>query len=150
MKAERLHITIFLAIAALTWFIVLLMQGTPVTWEHASPFTSVISVLVLLGIAFEHWLWRQPFLHGWFVKRPDLRGTWRVEVRSSYIDPDAVNVSWSSATWESQSLSKSEAGQNPSRGLRTTYGHQQMPMVSKCLASTRTAAQAADQRDPPS
>ncbi len=88
MKAERLHITIFLAIAAITWFIVLLVQGTPATWEHASPFTTVISVLVLLGIAFERWLWRQPFLHGWFVKRPDLRGTWRVELRSSYIAPD--------------------------------------------------------------
>ena len=88
MKLERLHITVFLAIAVFVWFVVLLIQSTPVTLAHAQPFTTVISVLVLFGIAFEHWLWRQPFLYGWFVKRPDLRGTWRVELQSSYVRPD--------------------------------------------------------------
>ncbi len=85
MKLDRIHITIFVAIAVLVWFAVLKMQRVPVTWAHAQPFTTVVSVLFFLGIAFEHWLWRHPLLHGWLVKRPDLRGTWRVELRSSYI-----------------------------------------------------------------
>ena len=88
MKLERLHITVFLAVAALVWLVFLLMQSTPVTLAHAQPFTTVISVLVLFGFAFEHWLWRQRFLNGWFVKRPDLRGTWRVELKSSYVRLD--------------------------------------------------------------
>ena len=37
MRLERLHITLFVIIAALIWRIVLLFQGTTVTWEHAQP-----------------------------------------------------------------------------------------------------------------
>ena len=87
MKLERLHITVFLGLAALVWWLVLLAQGTRVGWEHLRPFSVVVGVLVILGLAFEFLLWRQPWLHGWFVKRPDLRGTWRVELQSDWIDP---------------------------------------------------------------
>jgi hypothetical protein len=88
MRFERLHITIFLAVAVLVWWIVLVLQGTPVTLAHIRPFSAVVATLVGLGLLFELVLWRTRFLHGWFVKRPDLRGTWRVELRSSYIKPD--------------------------------------------------------------
>lgn len=87
MKIERIHIIVFLAIATLVWWVTLLLQDTPVTWEHGNPFTVVVFVLGLLGFVFNHFLWRLPILHGWFVKRPDLRGTWRVELQSSYINP---------------------------------------------------------------
>ena len=88
MKLERLHITAFVIIAAAVWLIVLLCQGTPVSWAHARPLSIVVSIVVGLGLLFELVLWRQPLLHGWFVKRPDLRGTWRVELQSSYIKPE--------------------------------------------------------------
>lgn len=88
MKLERLHITVFVIIAALIWFSVLLCQGTPVTWAHGRPFTIVVSALVVLGVFLEMVLWHQPWLHGWFVKRPDLRGTWKVEIQSSYVRPE--------------------------------------------------------------
>ena len=88
MKLERFHISVFLGIAALVWLGVLLVNGTPVTLAHAHPFTAVVSALVGFGLLFEHVLWRLPLLHGWFVKRPDLRGTWRVEIQSSYIRPE--------------------------------------------------------------
>ena len=87
MKIERFHIMIFLAIAALVWLVVLFLQNTPVTWAHAAPFTMVVTVLGLLAFVFDCYLWRTQFLHGWFFKRPDLRGTWRIELQSSYIDP---------------------------------------------------------------
>lgn len=88
MRLERLHITVFVIIAALIWLIVLLFQGTSVTWAHGKPFSIVVSSLVSLGLLLEYLLWRQPWLHGWFVKRPDLRGTWRVELQSSYVRPE--------------------------------------------------------------
>ncbi len=88
MKLDRLHITAFLAIAVIIWLIVLLCQGTPISWSHARPFSVVVSCLVGLGLLFEFVLWRHSFLHGWFVKRPDLRGTWRVELQSSYVSPE--------------------------------------------------------------
>lgn len=88
MKFERIHIIVSLAIAALVWWITLVLQGTPVTWAHATPFTTVAGFLGAFWLVFNRFLWRLPFLHGWFVKRPDLRGTWRVELQSSYIKPE--------------------------------------------------------------
>jgi len=88
MKLERLHITIFLALAALVWWIVLLLQRTPVTLAHVRPFSAVVATLVGLGLLLDLVLWRTTFLHGWFVRRPDLRGTWRVELQSSCIKPE--------------------------------------------------------------
>lgn len=87
MKIARVHIAVFVAIAALVWWITLVYRGTPVTWEHATPFTVVLSVLGLLGFVFDRYLWRLWLLHGWLVKCPDLSGTWRVKLRSSF-EPD--------------------------------------------------------------
>ena len=91
MKLELLQINVFLAMAVLLWWLVFLAQGTVVGWDHLRPFCTVVGFLVVVGIAFELQLWRHPWLHGWFVKRPDLRGTWRVELQSDWIDP-ATNV----------------------------------------------------------
>ena len=88
MKLERLHISVFLGIAVLAWAVVLLAQGAHVSWEHLQPFGAVVGVLGILSMSLEKVLWRQAWLHGWFVKRPDLRGTWRVELQSDWIDPE--------------------------------------------------------------
>jgi hypothetical protein len=85
LRLERVHIIVFVVIAAAVWLAVLLFQGTSVGWAHAQPFSIVVSSLVGVGLLFEFVLWRQSWLHGWFVKRPDLRGTWRVELQSSYV-----------------------------------------------------------------
>jgi hypothetical protein len=37
--------------------------------------------------AFDLWLWKVPFLHGWFVKRRVIDGIWRVEIRSNWTNP---------------------------------------------------------------
>ena len=86
MTFSRLHITVFLGLAVLVWGVVLLAQGTPITGEHLAPFSTVVGAMVMLGVAFEHTLWHMPWLHGWFVRRPDLRGTWTVELQSDWTD----------------------------------------------------------------
>lgn len=88
MKIERLHITVFVVVAAIVWLAVLLCQGVPVIWAHAQPFSIVVSTLVGLALLLEFVLWRQRWLPRWFVKRPDLRGTWRVELQSTYVRPE--------------------------------------------------------------
>lgn len=88
MRLERLHITAFVILAAGIWLAVLLFRGTPVTWAHAQPLSIVVSSLVGAGVLFEFVLWRQSLLHGWFVNRPDLRGTWRVNLQSGYVGPE--------------------------------------------------------------
>ena len=82
MKLERLHIIVFLGVAVLAWWLVLLAQGSHLVWEHLRPFGAVVGILVILGLGFELVLWHHPWLHGWFVKRPDLRGTWCVTLES--------------------------------------------------------------------
>ncbi|TDK31561.1 hypothetical protein [Luteimonas terrae] len=87
MTLTRLHIVIVLLLAVVVWGVVLLIQGTPISIEHAAPFGIVVGFLGLVALAVEHVLWRQRWLHGWLFCRPDLRGTWLVELQSSYEDP---------------------------------------------------------------
>ena len=86
MRLELLHIRVFLGIAALAWWGILVVQGEQVGWEHLRPFGTVVGVIWLLVWLLEKKLWYKPWLHGWFVKRPDLRGTWRVELQSDWVD----------------------------------------------------------------
>lgn len=88
MNFTRVHIIAFLALSVIAWLAVLQIQGTPVSINHLAPFGTVVGVLAVIALILEHVLWRQPWLHGWFVKRPDLRGTWHVTLQSDWINPD--------------------------------------------------------------
>jgi hypothetical protein len=87
MTWSRLHISVFLALAFAAWAVASWVKGVPMGWGHVGPFGTVVGFLVGVGIVFEHFLWRQRWLYGWFVKRPDLRGTWRGEIKSDWVDP---------------------------------------------------------------
>ena len=84
MNLTRLHISVFLGIAVFVWSIVLLAQGKSPSFEELAPFGIVVTLLSLVALAFEKYLWYQPFLHNWFFTRPDLRGTWKVELQSNW------------------------------------------------------------------
>jgi len=84
---SRLQITIFVGVAVVAWGSVLYLQGTPLSLGLLTPFSIVVGFLVCLGVLFDRFLWRLRLLHGWLVKRPDLRGTWRVDLYSEHIDP---------------------------------------------------------------
>jgi hypothetical protein len=88
MMFTRPQITAALLIAAAAWGAVLFLQGTKLTWEHAAPFTTVVTVLVLVVYAMEHWLWKLKFLQGVLFDRPDIRGTWKVTIQSSWVNPE--------------------------------------------------------------
>lgn len=87
MTFTRLHISVFLAFSVVAWAGVLLIQGAPLNLKYLAPFGTVVGVLAALALLLEHWLWHQSWLHGWFVARPDLRGTWKVTLQSDWIDP---------------------------------------------------------------
>lgn len=87
MTISRLHVSIFLGLAVAVWCAVLWFDSVPMAKGLLGPFSTVVGVLVCLGLLLEHVLWRQSWLHGWFVKRPDLRGTWSVELVSDWKDP---------------------------------------------------------------
>ncbi|GMV19521.1 MAG: hypothetical protein AMXMBFR56_77450 [Polyangiaceae bacterium] len=89
---SRLHLSTILLVAAALWGAMLVFEGVALNGTWFGPFSTVVGVLVLLLAAFDLWAWRLRILHGWFVPRPDLRGTWRVELQSDWKDPvtDAV------------------------------------------------------------
>lgn len=86
MKTTRLQITLFLALAVFAWFALLLIRDTPVTWEHAWPFGTVVALLTGAYAIFERWAWSWGLFQNWFVKRPDFRGTWKVSTETDWID----------------------------------------------------------------
>ena len=88
MKIERVHIAVFVTVTAVLWTFVLWPRDAEVSYTQLLAFAGVISPLSLLGLALEKWLWRSRCLHGWLIKRPDLRGTWRVELQSNYERPE--------------------------------------------------------------
>lgn len=74
------------------WAIILLVSGQQLSSDLLRPLSSVISAVVLLSIAFELWLWKLPLLHGWFVKRPVIEGTWRAQLRSNWKDASGAII----------------------------------------------------------
>ena len=85
MKITRLHVTACLSAAVTIWAMSLLANGIDLSWALLAPFSLVVGALAGLWAAFERVVWRWPWLHGWFVRRPDLRGTWKVTLQSGYI-----------------------------------------------------------------
>ncbi len=89
---SRLHLSAILLVASAIWGGLLLYDGVTIEGSWFHPFSGVVGALVLLLAAFDLWAWRLRFLHGWFVPRPDLRGTWRVELQSDWRDPATDKV----------------------------------------------------------
>jgi hypothetical protein len=70
--------------SAAVWAVILLAGGQQLSSAQLRPLSTATSVVVLLSIAFELWLWKLRFLHGWLVKRPVIDGTWRAEIQSNW------------------------------------------------------------------
>jgi hypothetical protein len=74
---------ITIAVAALVSAGIILSTGGTVNISTAKALASASSVVILILLAFDRWLWRLPGirrLHG----RPILHGTWKAELRTSY------------------------------------------------------------------
>lgn len=85
---SRLHLSTIILVSAILWGGMLIFDGVAVKSTWFRPFSTVVGVLLMLLAIFDIWAWRWRLLHGWFVCRPDLRGTWRVELESSWKNPD--------------------------------------------------------------
>lgn len=88
----KTHISAFIALTIALWLLVLLVQGTPLTAEFLKPFGIVSTIMTGIYFIFDKYLWSCKLFKGWYVKRPDLRGTWRVELQSSWINPETNEV----------------------------------------------------------
>jgi predicted pore-forming effector associated with SMODS systems len=84
----RTHITTLLVLAVVVWGTTLLLLGLPVTWQYIAPFTLTVTVLTGACLVFDRWCWRWSLFRGWFVKQPDIQGTWKARLVSNWIDPE--------------------------------------------------------------
>ncbi|WP_440616406.1 hypothetical protein [Cysteiniphilum sp. 6C5] len=89
----RLHISSFIAFTIFIWLIVLWIQGVPVlSLEFIKPFSLVVGVIMLFFTIFNRHAWSWKIFKGWYVNRPDLRGTWELELNSNWLDPNTQAV----------------------------------------------------------
>lgn len=72
---------------AVVWAVLLLAAGAALPNGFLKPISTVVGAVVLLLGLFERWLWPWRAFRGWLVKRPDVRGTWSVELHSNWSDP---------------------------------------------------------------
>ncbi len=84
---RRLHLSAVILVAGVFWGGMLVLEGVAVTGALLRPFSTVVGALMLVLAAFDLWGWRWRLLRGWFVFRPDLRATWRVELQSDWKGP---------------------------------------------------------------
>ena len=88
MMLTRVHIASFIGLTIIVWLLALWIQGQPVlTAQFLRPFGIVVGVIVTIVGVFSRWAWAWPFFRGWYVKRPDLRGTWKAEIQSNWKNP---------------------------------------------------------------
>lgn len=85
---SKLHLTTLLFISAFVGGIVLLATGVAVKISWLSSVSATITVISLLLLGFQKWFWRWRFLHGWFVEKTDINGTWKVTLKSTWKDPN--------------------------------------------------------------
>lgn len=86
---SRLHISSFIALTIGVWLIALWAQGMPVlSVKFLKPFGIVVGIISVVVAIFNKYAWAWPLFRSWYVKRPDIRGTWKVELQSNWIDPD--------------------------------------------------------------
>lgn len=85
----RLHISSFIGLTIAVWLLALWHQGMPVLKaDFVQPFGTVVGLITFIVTIFNKYLWSWKIFKGWYVKRPDLRGTWKVELKSSWVNPE--------------------------------------------------------------
>jgi hypothetical protein len=74
----------FVALAA-----ILLVQGRPMrASDLASAFSYVVTCVAFALLAWERVFWSWRIFRPWLTSRPDLRGTWKGQLQSSWTDGD--------------------------------------------------------------
>jgi len=86
----RIKLHIQFGIFAVIWISLLLAGGTTSLLDLANmakKFPQAVTVYAVLVLLFTKWAWRWKIFRGWLVKIPDIQGTWRGLIVSTWTDP---------------------------------------------------------------
>ena len=81
------QIRVVIAIILAVWAAIAWIQGQPFPQHLATSFSYSVTVTTSALLLWDRWLWRWPGLRA-LASRPDLRGTWRGELRSDWSSPE--------------------------------------------------------------
>lgn len=70
------------------WTVLLILSGESVSvqWLRLLPTLSTISFIIIY--IFNKWIWKIPFLYPYIISTPNLQGTWKGYIKSSWANPD--------------------------------------------------------------
>lgn len=88
---NRTQTQVAISIAVLVWAAMLTVQGVNLDASYLRPYSLVVGVVGVLLIAYERWFWRWPGIRR-VVRRPNMQGTWRGTLQSTWIDPSTGMV----------------------------------------------------------
>ena len=72
-----------IALAAAAWAAIIVVGGAELESAWMKPLGLASSIVVFLLLVFDRWAWRWPAVRR-LVRRPDLAGTWKTELQTSY------------------------------------------------------------------
>lgn len=85
---SRLHLTPIVLLVGAAWLVLLIIDGVAVELRWLRHVTTVVPILLVFLGVFDNWLWKAPWLNGWFTNRPVLCGTWEVALQTEWVDPN--------------------------------------------------------------
>jgi hypothetical protein len=83
----QLHLTTLVYTFVALLFAALVVEGVKDPWSVFKPTGFVITIMGFGLVVFDKWLWSLRILHGWFVSRPYIKGTWKGQLISKFVDP---------------------------------------------------------------
>jgi len=88
---KRFPLTLLVLSAGGIWALVLSGNGWVIPLSFFAPLSIVVGAMSLLLLLFNNWAWAWPGI-SLVAKRPDLRGTWKGVIRSSWRGSDGPNL----------------------------------------------------------
>lgn len=85
---DRVQISALIVVPLASVAVSLWAAGEPLSWIWLSSFGGAVSATAMALLAFDRWVWRWRLLQGWIVKRPILIGSWRLTIKSLWVDPE--------------------------------------------------------------
>jgi len=84
---------VIVVFAVIIWAIILKFSpAAPIAggglWESYGALSSAINVTLVAIVLFATWGWHFKIFRSWLVRVPDIRGTWKGSLQSSWINPE--------------------------------------------------------------
>lgn len=89
----KTSLTLLLVCSVLIFFLIGKVQGADLreVTTVLGLVSKVVSVDLLIITGFSLWFWKFPIFKGWLVVFPNLNGTWKGTIHTTWVDPETGN-----------------------------------------------------------